>query len=49
MDDPTRTKLYVFTVQALTSATGEGRATHEYQEGLGSVVLRVAGSCSTTS
>jgi type III restriction enzyme len=35
MDDPTRTKLYIFTVQALTSATGEGRATHEYQESLG--------------
>jgi len=35
MADPTRTKLFVFTVQALTSATGDGRATHEYQEGLG--------------
>jgi type III restriction enzyme len=35
MADPARTKLYVFTVQALTSATGEGRQTHEYQEGLG--------------
>ena len=35
MDDPTRTKLYVFTVQALTSATGDGRATHEYRESLG--------------
>ena len=35
MEDPTRTKVYVFTVQALTSATGEGRATHEFQEGLG--------------
>jgi type III restriction enzyme len=35
MDDPTRTKVYVFTVQALTSATGDGRATHEYQESLG--------------
>lgn len=35
MDDPSRTKLYVFTVQALTSATGDGRATHEYQESLG--------------
>lgn len=33
MEDPTRTKVYVFTVQALTSATGEGRATHEFQEG----------------
>jgi type III restriction enzyme len=35
MDDPTRTKVYVFTVQALTTATGEGRATHDFQEGLG--------------
>lgn len=35
MDDPSRTKLYIFTVQALTSATGDGRATHEYQESLG--------------
>lgn len=35
MDDPTVTKLYIFTVQALTSSTGEGRATHEPQENLG--------------
>jgi len=35
MDDPAQTKLYIFTVQALTSATGEGRATHEPQENLG--------------
>jgi type III restriction enzyme len=35
MDDPATTKLYVFTVQALTSSTGEGRATHEPQENLG--------------
>ncbi|TFV91182.1 DEAD/DEAH box helicase family protein [Blastococcus sp. CT_GayMR16] len=35
MRDPGRTKLYIFTVQALTSATGDGRATHEYQETLG--------------
>ncbi|MEV0543383.1 DEAD/DEAH box helicase family protein [Nocardia salmonicida] len=35
MEDSTRTKLFVFTVQALTSKTGEGRATHEYQEWLG--------------
>jgi len=35
MSDPSVTKLYVFTVQALTSATGDGRATHEYQEDLG--------------
>lgn len=35
MEDPSRTKLYIFTVQALTSKTGEGRATHEFQESLG--------------
>lgn len=35
MRDSSITKLYVFTVQALTSATGDGRATHEYQEYLG--------------
>jgi type III restriction enzyme len=35
MADSARTKLYVFTVQALTSSTGDGRETHEYQEGLG--------------
>jgi len=35
MADPSITKLYVFTVQALTSATGEGRATHAFQEELG--------------
>lgn len=35
MEDNTRTKLFVFTVQALTSKAGEGRATHEYQEWLG--------------
>ncbi len=35
MDDQAVTKLYIFTVQALTSATGEGRATHEPQENLG--------------
>jgi type III restriction enzyme len=35
MDDPAQTKLYIFTVQALTSASGEGRATHEPQENLG--------------
>lgn len=35
MRDLGRTKLYVFTVQALTSATGEGRETHEFQETLG--------------
>ena len=35
MDDPALTKLYIFTVQALTSSTGEGRATHEPQENLG--------------
>ncbi|MEV6168229.1 DEAD/DEAH box helicase family protein [Streptomyces sp. NPDC051954] len=35
IDDPTVTKLYIFTVQALTSATGEGRATHLPLENLG--------------
>ncbi|MFT7841133.1 DEAD/DEAH box helicase family protein [Saccharothrix sp. BKS2] len=35
MEDGSRTKLFIFTVQALTSKTGEGRATHEYQEWLG--------------
>ncbi len=35
MDNPAVTKLYIFTVQALTSSTGEGRATHEPQENLG--------------
>lgn len=36
MADESKTKVYVFTVQALTSKTGDGRATHEFQEGLGS-------------
>lgn len=35
MANPTVNKLYIFTVQALTSATGDGRATHEFQESLG--------------
>jgi type III restriction enzyme len=35
IDDPTLTKLYIFTVQALTSSTGEGRSTHEVDEDLG--------------
>ncbi|OLT40543.1 hypothetical protein BJF86_16270 [Serinicoccus sp. CNJ-927] len=35
MADPRRTKVYVFTVQALTSKTGEGRETHAFVEGLG--------------
>lgn len=35
MKDPTVTKLFVFTVQALTSKTGDGRATHEFSEFLG--------------
>lgn len=35
IDDPTVTKLYIFTVQALTSATGEGRTTHVPLENLG--------------
>jgi len=34
MEDNSKTKLYIFTVQALTSATGEGRATREFQETL---------------
>lgn len=34
MDDESRTKLFIFTVQALTSKTGDGRATHEFQEWL---------------
>lgn len=34
MDDNTKTKLFIFTVQALTSATGDGRETHEFQETL---------------
>lgn len=34
MEDDTKTKLFVFTVQALTSATGDGRETHEFQETL---------------
>lgn len=36
MDDPTRVKLFIFTVQALTKPTTEtGRKTHKFQEGLG--------------
>lgn len=35
MENPTINKLYIFTVQALTSKTGDGRATHEFQENLG--------------
>jgi len=36
MDDDTRVKLYIFTVQALTKpTTKQGRRTHSYQEGLG--------------
>lgn len=34
MDDDSKTKLYIFTVHALTSATGDGRDTHEFQETL---------------
>lgn len=34
MDDDAKTKLFIFTVQALTSATGDGRETHEFQETL---------------
>ena len=36
LDDPTRVKLFIFTVQALTKPTTEtGRKTHKFQEGLG--------------
>lgn len=35
MKDASVTKLYVFTVQALTSKEGDGRDTHEFQETLG--------------
>ncbi|MGY1578501.1 DEAD/DEAH box helicase family protein [Streptomyces sp. MN13] len=35
MDDASVTKLYIFTVQALTTSTGEGRATHVHSENLG--------------
>jgi len=36
MDDPSRVKLFIFTVQALTKPTTEtGRKTHKFQEGLG--------------
>ncbi|WLP91263.1 DEAD/DEAH box helicase family protein [Gordonia sp. NB41Y] len=35
MADTTKVKLFVFSVQALTSKTGDGRATHEFQETLG--------------
>ncbi|QGP90585.1 hypothetical protein GKZ92_22990 (plasmid) [Gordonia sp. 135] len=35
MADTSKTKLFVFTVQALTTSTGDGRATHEFQENLG--------------
>lgn len=33
--DTSQTKVYIFTVQALTSQAGDGRATHEFQEPLG--------------
>ncbi|MCK0440261.1 DEAD/DEAH box helicase family protein [Gordonia alkaliphila] len=33
--DTSLTKLFIFTVQALTSKTGDGRSTHEFQETLG--------------
>jgi type III restriction enzyme len=36
MDDPSRVKLFIFTVQALTKPTTQtGRKTHKFQEGLG--------------
>ncbi|MBF5034033.1 DEAD/DEAH box helicase family protein [Micromonospora sp. ANENR4] len=44
MADESRVKLFIFTVQALTTRTGEGRATHEYQEWLhGSLQSWLAG------
>lgn len=44
MEDGSRTKLFIFTVQALTSKTGEGRATHEYQEWLAGSLFDWLGS-----
>lgn len=44
MEDRSRTKLFIFTVQALTSKTGDGRATHEYQEWLGGSLFDWLGS-----
>lgn len=44
MEDSSRTKLFIFTVQALTSKTGDGRATHEYQEWLGGSLFDWLGS-----
>lgn len=44
MKDPAVTKVYVFTVQALTSATGDGRETHEFQETLGGSFYDYLGS-----
>ena len=36
MDDPSKVKLFIFTVQSLTKPTTEtGRKTHKFQEGLG--------------
>jgi type III restriction enzyme len=36
MDDPSKVKLYIFTVQSLTRPTSKsGRKTHKFQEGLG--------------
>lgn len=40
MADTAKTKLFIFTVQALTSKTGEGRSTHEFQETLGGSLYR---------
>lgn len=44
MKDTSRTKVYIFTVQALTSQTGDGRATHDYQEFLGASLYEWLGS-----
>lgn len=44
MADDSRTKLFIFTVQALTSKTGDGRATHDYQEWLGGSLFEWLGS-----
>ncbi|WP_185827513.1 DEAD/DEAH box helicase family protein [Halomonas nitroreducens] len=39
-----RTKIYIFTVQALTSQTGDGRETHDYQEFLGASLYEWLGN-----
>lgn len=44
MKNSSRTKVYIFTVQALTSKTGDGRATHDYQEFLGASLYEWLGN-----